>query len=65
MGAGKRLLSYQVNVFGATTLDVNEQNQQALNFYLHMGFEVVGRSELDSTSKPYPLLHMRLSNIAS
>lgn len=60
-GGGKNLLNYAVNVFGATELDVNEQNHQAVGFYLHMGFEVIGRSELDGTGKPYPLLHMRLS----
>jgi len=31
-----------------------------VGFYLRMGFEVVGRSELDDFGKPYPLLHMRL-----
>ncbi len=60
-GAGRRLLEYAVTTFGAKMLDVNEQNQQAVGFYLRMGFEVVGRSELDGTGKPYPLLHMRLS----
>ena len=63
-GAGRRLLSHAVTVLGATTLDVNEQNGQALGFYLHMGFEVVGRSELDSTGRPYPILHMRLARPA-
>jgi putative acetyltransferase len=58
-GAGKRLLNHAATAFGATSLDVNEQNVQAVGFYLHMGFEVVGRSELDGTGKPYPLLHMR------
>jgi putative acetyltransferase len=58
-GAGKRLLDHAVTAFGATSLDVNEQNVQAVGFYVHMGFEVVGRSELDGTGKPYPLLHMR------
>ena len=58
-GAGRRLLEHAVTVFGATSLDVNEQNVQAAGFYLHMGFEIVGRSELDGTGKPYPLLHMR------
>jgi len=28
-----------------------------------MGFVVVGRSELDSNGKPYPLLHMRLASV--
>lgn len=59
-GAGKRLLSYAVRTLGATTLDVNEQNEQAVGFYLHLGFEVIGHSALDGAGKPYPLLHMRL-----
>jgi putative acetyltransferase len=61
-GIGRTLLSYAINKRGATTVDVNEQNDQALGFYLRMGFEVVGRSELDSNGKPYPLLHMRLAS---
>ena len=60
-GSGRRLIKYAVEEFGATTLDVNEQNDQALGFYLRMGFEVIGRSELDGMGKPYPLLHMRLA----
>jgi putative acetyltransferase len=62
-GVGKKLLYYAVNTFGATTLDVNEQNEQAVGFYRHMGFEVIGRSELDDTGKPYPILHMKLSKL--
>ncbi len=63
LGAGKRLLRYAVHAFGAKWLDVNEQNEQALGFYLHMGFEVIGRSELDGTGKPYPILHMQLISL--
>lgn len=59
-GAGGRLLQHAIDHLGATELDVNEQNEQALGFYQRMGFEVVGRSDLDGTGKPYPLLHMRL-----
>lgn len=59
---GRRLLSYAIDSLNATELDVNEQNDQALGFYLRMGFEVIGRSELDGMGKPYPLLHMRLAN---
>ena len=58
-GIGRLLLSYAVTTLGARELDVNEQNPQAIGFYLRMGFEVVGRSALDSLGKPYPLLHMR------
>ena len=60
-GFGRALLTYAVESLGATALDVNEQNPQAVGFYLRMGFEVEGRSELDGTGKPYPLLHMRLA----
>ncbi len=59
-GGGKRLLDYAIHSFGAVELDVNEQNLQALGFYQRMGFEITGRSELDGSGKPYPILHMRL-----
>jgi putative acetyltransferase len=59
-GIGRRLLTHAVTVLGATRLDVNEQNEQALGFYRRMGFTVVGRSERDGMGKPYPLLHMQL-----
>ena len=59
-GIGRRLMEYAINERGATTVDVNEQNPQAIGFYLKMGFEVESRSELDGMGKPYPLLHMRL-----
>ncbi|HET8909101.1 MAG TPA: GNAT family N-acetyltransferase [Ktedonobacterales bacterium] len=59
-GIGRRLLSYVVTTLGASELDVNEQNPQAIGFYLRMGFEVVGRSAVDSIGKPYPLLHMQV-----
>ncbi|MEO8611703.1 MAG: acetyltransferase, partial [Chloroflexota bacterium] len=57
-GIGRRLFQHAVDDLGATAVDVNEQNEQALGFYLRMGFEVVGRSDLDSNGKPFPLLHM-------
>lgn len=59
-GVGRRLLQFAIDELSATMLDVNEQNRQAVGFYLHMGFEVVGRSETDGLGKPYPLLNMRL-----
>ena len=60
MGIGKRLLRYAIDELNAERLDVNEQNPQALGFYLHEGFEVVGRSQTDGLGQPYPLLHLRL-----
>ena len=64
-GAGRRLLHYAVTTFGAATLDVNAQNEQAVGFYRRMGFEVVGRSERDGTGKPYPLLHLRHPDVTA
>lgn len=58
-GIGKRLLGYALGVLGADEVDVNEQNEQAVGFYLHAGFRVTGRSELDGLGKPFPLLHLK------
>ncbi|WP_300631160.1 GNAT family N-acetyltransferase [Pseudomonas sp.] len=59
-GFGRQLLRYAVDCMNADELDVNEQNPQALGFYLKQGFEVIGRTEHDGLGQPYPLLHMRL-----
>ena len=60
MGIGKMLLKYALGELGATKVDVNEQNPDALSFYEHAGFNVVGRSPVDGMGKPFPLLHMQL-----
>lgn len=59
-GIGKLLLQYAIEQLGATKVDVNEQNPQAVSFYEHMGFKVVSRSPLDDMGKPFPILHMTL-----
>ncbi|WP_341351895.1 acetyltransferase [Stutzerimonas kirkiae] len=61
-GVGKALLDHAVSVLAVRLVDVNEQNDLALGFYRHMGFEVFARSPLDGQGKPYPLLHMRLGS---
>ena len=38
---------------------MNEQNVAARGFYEALGFAVVGRSPMDDTGRPYPILHMR------
>ena len=58
LGVGGALLAHVRSVHPRLTLDVNEQNPQALAFYERQGFRVVGRSALDGQGKPYPLLHM-------
>lgn len=59
-GVGKRLLRYAIDELRITEVDVNEQNDHALSFYRHFGFEVMGRSELDSAGRPFPILHLGL-----
>ena len=59
-GLGRQLLGYAIEHMNADELDVNEQNPQALGFYLKQGFEVIGRTEHDGLGQPYPLLHLRL-----
>lgn len=60
-GVGRLLVVHAIAQGGATQVDVNEQNEQAVGFYLKMGFTVTGRSPLDGQGKPYPLLHMVLA----
>lgn len=40
-----------------------EQNPPALGFYEHLGFQVNDRSERDEQVQPWPILHMKLSQI--
>ncbi|MBA4849827.1 GNAT family N-acetyltransferase [Emticicia sp. BO119] len=59
-GIGKVLLNHAINEVKITKVDVNEQNEQAVGFYLHHGFKMTSRSESDGTGKPFPILHMEL-----
>jgi putative acetyltransferase len=60
-GLGTHLLNIAIEQFKATEVDVNEDNEQAVGFYLHSGFIIDSRSELDPLGKPYPILHMKLN----
>lgn len=59
-GFGKCLIEYAVKTLGVDSVDVNEQNEQAVGFYLHLGFRIISRDAVDSTGKPYPVLHLQL-----
>ena len=50
---------------GPLAVDVNEQNADAVGFYLALGFSVVGRSPTDGSGRPFPLLHMTRGNTGS
>ena len=60
-GVGKTLVDFAVQTHGANIVDVNEQNDQAVGFYLHIGFKTVERFDQDAAGKPYPILSMQLS----
>ncbi|CAM4450654.1 GNAT family N-acetyltransferase [Paenibacillus endophyticus] len=61
MGIGSRLIEHAQKIKGNSLLvDVNEQNDGACAFYKRFGFVQLGRSELDSSGKPFPLLHLGL-----
>lgn len=57
-GVGRSLVEYAFENLNAEKVDVNEQNPRAIGFYEKMGFEKVGRSELDGQGNPFPLIHM-------
>lgn len=59
-GVGKLLLQYAVEKLGVKSVDVNEQNGQAVGFYQKFGFFVINRQECDAQGKPYPILEMSL-----
>ena len=60
IGIGKKLITYAIDNLQVTKVDVNEQNNQAVGFYKHIGFNTYTRSDLDGEGKEYPILHMRL-----
>lgn len=59
-GIGKKLTLYAINKLEASKVDVNEDNPDAVGFYKSLGFKQVGRSRLDSTGKPFPILHLEI-----
>ena len=59
-GLGTTLMDHARASASDLSVDVNEQNAAAVAFYRRLGFRQVGRSPLDDTGRPYPLLHLRL-----
>lgn len=58
-GHGSTLLDFAINA-EATLVDVNEQNSDALKFYLSKGFNIISRDQTDDAGRPYPILHLSL-----
>ncbi len=60
-GLGKYMVQHLIVTHGIREVDVNEQNESAVGFYLHMGFIKTSRDMFDSAGRPYPILHMTYS----
>jgi putative acetyltransferase len=58
-GAGRCLTEHARHRKGPLIVSVNEQNSEALKFYIACGFEIVGRSPTDEGGRPFPLLLLR------
>ncbi|WP_416298800.1 acetyltransferase [Paenibacillus illinoisensis] len=60
-GVGRMLVTHAIDLKGNDLkVDVNEQNEGAARFYTRMGFVQTGRSELDGSGNPFPILHLEL-----
>jgi len=57
-GIGTLLNKFAMEQLHTYKVDVNEQNEQAVGFYKRIGYEVVGRTEVDGLGKPFPILQM-------
>lgn len=59
-GYGRTIIGSLIKDFNIKTVDVNKDNENATNFYNRNGFHVISQSELDSSGRPYPILHLEL-----
>ena len=58
-GIGKALIAHVAALHDHLTVDVNEQNEQAVGFYERLGFVGNGWSATDDSGRPYPVIYMR------
>ncbi len=56
---GTQLIHFALNSMHVYNVDVNEENEQALRFYLHLGYEIIGRDNVDAEGKKHPIFHLR------
>ncbi len=57
-GYGSALLDYAFEEKQIRKIDVNEQNTEACQFYIHRGYHAVARDETDADGKPFPIVHL-------
>jgi len=63
-GFGSALIAHALTLAPEALVDANEQASNALPFYEARGFVRIGRSELDSDGRPYPIVHLRYAGVA-
>jgi putative acetyltransferase len=61
-GGGRLLVEHARKLKGILRVDVNEQNPQAVLFYMTQGFRVIGRSPVDDAGRTFPILYMQQEN---
>jgi putative acetyltransferase len=65
LGIGRALVAHGASLTGDLSVDVNEQNAGACAFYQKLGFRQIGRSPLDDSGKPFPILHLERRGASS
>lgn len=58
MGLGSMLVRHAQSLSPVLSTQVNEQNSQAMRFYLKLGFKPVRRDAHDDDGRPYPIVHL-------
>ena len=58
MGLGRMLVRHALSLSANLSTQVNEQNAQAMRFYLKLGFRPVRRDAHDDSGRPYPIVHL-------
>jgi putative acetyltransferase len=64
-GLGQKLINFAIQYLNANSVDVNEQNLKALQFYKKLGFAVFERTDKDDQGREYPLLKMKLESVGA
>jgi len=62
-GLGRQLSMFCIHSLSVVEVDVNDENKAAIEFYIKLGYQLVGRDEFDSTGKPHPILHLKWAGI--
>jgi putative acetyltransferase len=62
-GMGLALCRFAIREHKSKKVDVNEDNLDAVNFYLKMNFTMIGRSDTDQSGNPFPLLHLEANGL--